>query len=142
MAESIIENKHELTVMATEDQIPVISKFIADLMAACGFDLKKIFEVQLAAEEACTNITLYAYQGKAGRIHIIALIREDRLELVIADEGMPFDPTSRILSISNADVEQRPIGGLGIHLIKSSVDGISYEFKDGRNILRLIKNKN
>ncbi len=142
MGGDIMENKQELIVAADTKQIPVISEFIADLMATSGFDLKKIFEVQLAAEEACTNIALYAYRGGGGSIHIIALVREDRLELIIADEGMPFDPTSRIISISTADVEQRPIGGLGIALIKSAVDGISYEFKDGKNILRLIKNKN
>lgn len=136
-----MKTKHELTVAATKEQIPIISEFIANLMTASGFDPQKMFEVQLAAEEACTNIALYAYPERKGCIHIGAEVEEDRLELAIADEGIPFDPTARAISISVADVEQRPIGGLGIALMKASVDGLSYEFRDGKNILRLIKNK-
>lgn len=139
--DKLMENMQELNVPASEDQISIISEFIADLMAASGFDLQKMFEVQLAVEEACTNIALYAYPNSDGGISIAAKINNDRLELVIADKGEPFDPIARITSISNADVEHRPIGGLGIALIKASVDELSYEFKDGKNILRLVKNK-
>lgn len=136
-----MKTKHELTVAAAKEQIPIISEFIANLMTASGFDPQKMFEVQLAAEEACTNIALYAYPERKGCIHIDAEVEEDRLELAIADEGIPFDPTARDTSISVANVEQRPIGGLGIALMKASVDGLSYELRDGKNILRLIKNK-
>ncbi len=137
-----MEKKHELIVTASKEQIPAVSEFIADLMESSGFDHKKIFEVQLAAEEACTNITLYAYQDVEGCIYIAAKVDADCLELEIVDDGVPFDPTAKAISISTADAEQRPIGGLGIHLIKSSVDEMSYEFKEGKNILKLIKNKN
>ncbi len=131
----------ELTVPASKEQISIITEFVADLMAASGFDLQKIFEVQLAVEEACTNIALYAYPKGDGGISIAAEVDDDRLELIIADNGEPFDPISRITSISTADVEHRPIGGLGIALIKASVDELSHEFKNGKNILRLVKNK-
>jgi serine/threonine-protein kinase RsbW len=128
-------------VAASKEQIPVISNFIAELMKASGFDLQKMLEVQLAAEEACTNIALYAYPNRNGCIHIAADLEENRLKLVIADEGLPFDPTLRKISISRADAEHRPLGGLGIALIRASVDGLSYEFREGKNILKLIKNK-
>jgi len=136
-----MEDMRDLTVSASKDQISIISEFIADLMATSGFDLQKMFEVQLAVEEACTNIALYAYPKGEGVISIAAKVDDDRLELVIADKGEPFDPIARISSISTADVEHRPIGGLGIALIKASVDELSYEFKDGKNLLRLVKNK-
>ena len=136
-----MENMRELTVPATEEQISIISEFIADLMATSGFDLQKMFEVQLAVEEACTNIALYAYPKGEGVISIAAKVDDDRLELVIADKGEPFDPIASISSISTADVEHRPIGGLGLALIKASVDELSYEFKNGKNILRLVKIK-
>jgi serine/threonine-protein kinase RsbW len=128
-------------VAASKEQIPVISNFIAELMKASGFDLQKMLEVQLAAEEACTNIALYAYPNRKGCIHIAADLEENRLKLVIADEGLPFDPTLRKISISRADAEHRPLGGLGIALIRASVDGLSYELREGKNILKLIKNK-
>ncbi len=126
--------------MAKVDEIPVISEFIERLMKTSGFDMKQIMEVQLAAEEACTNIALYAYKGRAGNIHIEAEV-EDSLHLNIEDEGVPFDPTKRDTPPIKSDAKERPIGGLGIYLIKTYVDDISYEFKEGKNILRLVKNK-
>ncbi len=136
-----LEREQEITVEATTEQIPVISAFIEEVMASTGFDLKKILEVQLAAEEACTNITLYAYTENDGLIRVAARVVDGRLDLVIEDEGMPFDPTAGAATIPDAGVEDRPVGGLGIPLIRSYVDGIAYEFRDGKNALKLIKNK-
>lgn len=136
-----MEDIRKLIVPATKEQLPVISEFVEDLMTSSGFDLQKMFEVQLAVEEACTNIVLYAYPEGDGSISIDARAGAGRLELAIADSGKPFDPTARIVSIPTAGVEQRQIGGLGIPLIKASVDELSYEFKDGKNILKLVKIK-
>lgn len=135
-----MKNGHEITVAASLDEIPVISDFIERLMKTSGFDMKKIIEVQLAAEEACTNIALYAYPGGDGNIHIDAEVGDD-LQLNIEDNGTPFDPTKLDTPPIKLGAEERPIGGLGIYLIKTYVDDISYEFKEGKNILRLIKNK-
>lgn len=133
-----MEEESEITVSARTEMIPIISQFIERLMSASGFDLKKIMEIQLAAEEACTNIALYAYPGREGNIHIKAS-DDDRFVLTIEDDGTPFDPTKQDDPAMQAKAEERPVGGLGIYLIKTYVDGISYEFKDGKNILRLIK---
>jgi serine/threonine-protein kinase RsbW len=135
-----MEEYHEITVVAKTEVIPVISEFIEKLMKTYGFDMRKIMEVQLAAEEACTNIALYAYPGRAGNIRIEAKVG-DSLQLNIEDDGAPFDPTKRDLPPIQADAEERPIGGLGIYLIKTYVDDVSYEFKEGKNVLRLVKNK-
>jgi anti-sigma regulatory factor (Ser/Thr protein kinase) len=130
----------EITVAANREQIPAITEFIRDVMTFAGFDLKKTMEVMLAVEEACTNIALYAYDGRGGTIHITVRRDKDRMVLIIEDWGVPFDPTAHRTILSDADAEDRPIGGLGIHLIKSYVDGISYQFVDGKNTLKLIKN--
>ena len=135
-----MEEDQEITVVAKTEEIPVISEFIEELMKTYGFDMKKIMEVQLAAEEACTNIALYAYPGRVGNIHIEAKV-DDSLQLNIEDDGTPFDPTKRNVPPTQANAEERPIGGLGIYLIKTYVDDVSYEFKEGKNILRLVKNK-
>ncbi len=135
-----MKRDHEITVAAKVEEIPIISEFIEELMKTSGFDMKKIMEVQLAAEEACTNIALYAYPGRVGNIHIEARV-EDGLHLDIEDEGMPFDPTKLDAPLIKLGAEERPIGGLGVYLIKTYVDDISYEFKEGKNILRLVKNK-
>jgi len=130
----------EITIAADREQIPVISEFIEELMASSGFDLKKIMEVLLAVEEVCTNIALYAYNGKEGAIHIAARVDAGRMNLIIEDWGSPFDPTAHNVPLSNANAEDRPIGGLGIFLAKSYVDGINYQFVDGKNTLHLVKN--
>lgn len=137
----VLENDQEITVAATTEQIPFISDFIEGLMSFSGFDSRKIMEVQLAAEEACTNVARYAYPGKDGNIRIVARMVGDRLNLTIEDWGVPFDPTAHAVALSQASAENRPIGGLGIHLIRSYVDGISFEFRDGKNALTLIKNR-
>ena len=137
----VMENEQEITVAATTAQIPVISDFIERLMSFAGFDLQKIMEVQLAAEEACTNVAKYAYPGKNGVIHIVARLAGDRLDLIIEDCGVPFDPTAHIVALSQAGTKDRPVGGLGIHLIRSYVDGMSFEFRDGMNALMLVKNR-
>jgi anti-sigma regulatory factor (Ser/Thr protein kinase) len=136
-----MENEQDITVAATIEQIPVISDFIERLMSHAGFDLRKIMEVQLAAEEACTNVAKYAYSGKVGTIHIVARVHGDRLVLIIEDDGIPFDPTTFTVALSQAGTKDRPIGGLGIHLIRCYVDGMSFEFRDGKNVLTLVKNR-
>lgn len=130
----------EITVPARLEEIPAISDFIYEVMSACGFDAKKIMEMQLAAEEACTNISNYAYEERNGQIHITAAA-EDDLHLTLEDWGTPFDPTSRIAPVTESPAEERPIGGLGIYLIKNCVDEIHYQHSDGKNILKLVKNK-
>jgi len=132
--------KTNFIVPAKKDQISVISEIIKQLMSTSGFSLKEILEMQLAAEEACTNIALYAYPGTQGDIHITAEIG-DRLILSIEDQGTPFDPTKCNAPLLQSNADERPIGGLGIYLIKTCVDEVCYEFRDGKNILRLVKKK-
>jgi anti-sigma regulatory factor (Ser/Thr protein kinase) len=135
------EYEQEITVAATIEQIPVLVDFIERLMGLAGFDSRKIMELQLAVEEACTNVAKYAYPDKGGTIHIAARVYGDRLELIIEDEGTPFDPTIHIVALSQDDAKDRPVGGLGIHLIRCYVDGMSFEFRDGKNALTLVKKR-
>ena len=141
MEKEVIENEQEITVEATIEQIPIISNFVESLMSVAGFDSRKIMEVLLAVEEACTNIAKYAYSREAGTIRIVARIFGNRLELIIEDEGLPFDPTTHIVALSQADTKDRPVGGLGIHLMRCFVDRMSFEFKAGKNVLTLVKNR-
>jgi anti-sigma regulatory factor (Ser/Thr protein kinase) len=142
MAAKVIGSEQEITAAATIEQIPVISNFVESVMSVAGFDSRKAMEVLLALEEACTNIAKYAYPGKAGTIRIVAGVSGDRLELIIEDEGIAFDPTTHIAALSPADREDSPVGGLGIHLMRCFMDGVSFEFRDGKNVLTLVKNRN
>jgi anti-sigma regulatory factor (Ser/Thr protein kinase) len=141
MEKEVIENEQEITVEAKIEQIPVISNFVESVMSFAGFDSRKAMEVLLVMEEACTNIANYAYPGKSGTIHIVARVFYDRLTLIIEDHGALFDPTAYTAAIPRTDVSDCPIGGLGIHLMRGFMDGISFEFKDGKNVLTMVKNR-
>jgi len=111
-------------------------------MKKSGFDQREALEVQLAVEEACTNIVLHAYEGKAGFIYVSIWIEKDRLKIMIADDGPPFDPTEHVTfhHITHDDIEG-PVGGWGIGLIRTLMDEITYERRPGKNILCLVKKK-
>ncbi len=97
--------------------------------------------LNLALEEAVTNVILYAYpKGIYGPVELDASREDNSLKFVLSDSGKPFDPTARPDADVNASLEDRQIGGLGIHLVRSIMDAVSYEYRDGRNILTMTKN--
>ena len=122
-------------------QIPQLADFVADITSLAKLDGTLTNSLNLALEEAVTNVMLYAYPaGTDGLVDIGALIRRDQLEFSITDSGKAFDPTAAPEADITLDVEDRPIGGLGIFLVRQIMDGVFYERKDGRNILTMKKN--
>ena len=95
--------------------------------------------MNLALEEAVTNVMLYAYPNGHGRVLVEAMKEADRLTFTISDSGIPFDPTKQEEPDLTLAAEERQIGGLGIHLVRQIMDEISYERKDNKNILTLVK---
>ena len=107
---------------------------------AVGFDAALTMQMNLAIEEAVVNVINYAYPpGTHGVINIKAQANEERLKFVIIDSGTPFDPTVKDDVDISLPAEQRPIGGLGIHLVRQLMDTINYEYTDGQNVLSLRK---
>ena len=106
-----------------------------------GFDPLLIPGLNLALEEAATNVILYAYpKGTDGILEIQASCENGALCFVLADSGKPFDPTARPPVDITARAEDRPIGGLGIHLVLKIMDQVTYTYDKGQNILTMIKN--
>ena len=97
-------------------------------------------KLNLAVEEAVVNVMNYAYpQGTVGDINIEATGDDNQLEFIISDSGTPFDPTAKADANTSLTAEERPIGGLGIHLVRQIMDEVMYERKDNKNILTLRK---
>lgn len=97
-------------------------------------------KLNLAVEEAVVNVMNYAYpQGTVGDINIEAKGDDNQLEFIISDSGTPFDPTAKADANTSLTAEERPIGGLGIHLVRQIMDEVMYERKDNKNILTLRK---
>ena len=121
-------------------QIPQLAGFVEEIAEEKHLDTSMAMGLNLALEEAVTNVILYAYpEGSDGQVDIEAIIREDSLEFIISDSGKPFDPLSVPKADTTLGVDERPIGGLGIYLVRSIMDTVSYERADGRNILSMTK---
>lgn len=130
--------ERRITIPADLEEITRAAGILEEVMAAAGFCREEILRLQLAVEEACANVVLHGYGEEEGEICLRALVDGDRLSVTVEDEGGPFDPTACSPPRLEEDLEGRGIGGLGVHLMRSLVDGISYEFRDGKNVLTLM----
>ncbi len=98
--------------------------------------------VNLALEEIVTNIISYGYGGEGGghRIRIDLAHDGQRLTALVEDSAKAFDPLQKASPDTNAPLEERGVGGLGIHLVKTLMDEVRYSREDGRNVLFIAKN--
>ncbi|MES2272966.1 MAG: ATP-binding protein [Chlamydiota bacterium] len=128
--------------MAELDQLHPMLLWIRNRLIHLGFDLGTIRKVELASEEALVNIIHHAYKKAPGKIEIdIKVIENAKVEIAIKDSGPPFDPLGEPTEIDrHAPLEERKVGGLGIHLMRQYMDEVRY-FRDGDiNTLFLVKN--
>ena len=129
------EGQHFSLVMRNDiQQIPTLAEWI-DMI---GLPQELSMPVNLAMEEAVSNVMLYAYPEGHGQV-LVECTKSDKLVFTITDSGVPFDPTQQAEPDVTQNFEQRPIGGLGIFLVRQIMDDIRYERKDDKNILTLTK---
>lgn len=117
----------ELEIAGKLENLSVIAEFIATAMRQLGIE-EGIFDVQIAVDEACTNIIQYAYAGKGGIIAISCELQDNDIVITITDKGMPFDPGSVPPPDLEADLNHRRVGGLGMYLMRKLMDDVSYDF--------------
>ena len=114
------------------EQIPTLSEWIDSLSIPEELNMP----INLALEEIVTNVMLYAYPGKHGQVLVEYTAP---LIFTITDSGIAFDPTKKEEVDTTLSAEERPIGGLGIHLVRQIMDEVIYERVDDKNVLTLIK---
>jgi sigma-B regulation protein RsbU (phosphoserine phosphatase) len=132
-----------LTLKNDPRQVNQLSTFVKDVLARALSDEKQRGEIRLAVEEAVVNVMEYAYPtGVEGDVTIDARFDGQWVKFVISDSGIAFDPTKASDADTTLSAEDRPIGGLGILLVRRLMDSINYERVDGRNILTLKKKVN
>lgn len=120
-------NQFELTIASRLENLSVIADFLATSMTQ--LDIRKgIYEVQLAVDEACTNIIHHAYSSERGTITISCELQDKDLVITIRDSGSPFDPSAVPPPDLRTNLEERRVGGLGIHLMRNIMDEVSYDF--------------
>ena len=121
-------------------QIPQLAEFVETIADEMRMDPGLAMSLNLALEEAVTNVIMYAYpEGSDGLVDIEAILREASVDFIITDSGKAFDPTAAPEADISLGVEDRPIGGLGIYLVRNIMDSVSYERADGKNILSMTK---
>ena len=131
----------ELTLEATLDNIPEVTAFVDGLLEEQDCPMKAQFQIDVAIDELFTNIATYAYGDSTGNVTVRLDTQEDPRAVLITfiDNGVPYNPLEQEEPDITLAAEDRPIGGLGIFVVKKTMDDMSYDYKDGQNILRIKK---
>ena len=132
----------ELTVEAAVENIEVVTDFVNEELEKLDCPLKARRQIDVAIDELFGNIARYAYSPDVGKATVRFSVEENPLEVTITfiDNGIPFNPLEKSNPDTHLSAEERPIGGLGIFLVKKSMDLVEYEYKNGQNILKSKKN--
>lgn len=132
----------ELNITATVENIEVVTDFVNEQLEAFDCPMKAQMQIDIAIDELFGNIAHYAYNPEIGEATVRVEVIEDPLAVVITfiDNGVPYDPLAKDDPDTTLSASERQIGGLGIYMVKKSMDEITYDYKDGQNILTIKKN--
>ena len=132
---------NELVIEATVDQLQTVIDFVNAHLEAVDCPMKSQMQMEIAVEEIFVNIANYAYAPEIGKATVRVEVSGDPVTVSITfiDRGVPYDPLAKEDPDVTLSAEERKIGGLGIFMTKKIMDDISYEYKDGQNILTLKK---
>lgn len=103
--------------------------------------LKTALQIKVAMEEIFVNIAHYAYEEKKGDVKVELNIDPEGITLRFSDSGTPFDPLAKPDPDITLSAEERPVGGLGIFMVKKTMDQVSYKYQDGKNVLTIFKKR-
>ena len=125
------------------DYLDDIREFVGAIARDGGFSDKDVYNIQLATDEAASNIIEHAYEKITdGVLELSCGVRDDRITIVLTDHGESFDPSEIPLPDLKADLSDRKIGGLGIFLMRKLMDEVHYEAKANKsNVLTMTKRK-
>lgn len=132
---------NEMTVEATPENIQVITAFVDEQLEKYDCPMKAQAQIDIAIDELFGNIVRYAYHPEIGSATVQVEVTKEPLAVVITfiDQGKPYDPLAKEDPNVTLSAEEREIGGLGIYIVKKSMSDITYEYKEGRNILKIRK---
>lgn len=130
-----------LKVEAKKEKLREVLSFLDEELEALDCDMKTVFALDLAVEEIYVNIASYAYGDGEGEAEISLDFSEadNMFTVTFRDSGFQYDPLAKEDPDVTLSLEERKIGGLGIFMVKKNVDDMTYEYKDGQNVLSLKK---
>jgi anti-sigma regulatory factor (Ser/Thr protein kinase) len=115
--------------------------FVDETLEEAGCSMKVQMQIDIAVEEIFVNIAHYTYTPGAGDAVLRVELQENprTVSITFEDRGVPYDPLAKEDPDVTLDAEERQIGGLGIYMVKKSMDEVKYRHEDGKNILTLVK---
>lgn len=132
---------NELTLAATVENLDTVMGFVEEHLEEYGCPMNTMMQVSLAVEEIYVNIANYAYNPEVGPATIQVEVHEEPMEVLITfmDKGKPYDPLAKEDPDITLSADDREIGGLGIFMVKQTMDDVHYEYANGSNILKISK---
>ena len=131
-----------LTVPAERNELDTVQGFVDEALDQVPCTLETRLQLQIAVEELFVNIASYAYAPDRGEALIGCRVEQDPPSITIQfrDWGKPFDPLAKKDADITLSAEERGIGGLGIYMVKNSMDDVRYQYENGQNVLTIHKN--
>lgn len=136
--QSDVQMRKSIVLANDTKEVPKLNDFVSEVCETVGLSQPDTMKVKVAIEEAVVNVMNYAYpSGSHGDVTVEATSNDVRLKFTIIDSGKPFDPTVMSDVDTTLSAKERPIGGLGIHIVRQFMDSINYERVNNLNVLTL-----
>ena len=131
----------ELTIAATVENIETVADFVGEQLEAFACPMKARMQINIAIDELFGNIAHYAYHPDVGEATVRVEVVEEPLSVIITfiDGGVPYDPLAAADPDTTLSAEERALGGLGIFMVRKTMDEITYRYEGGKNILSIRK---
>ena len=131
----------EITVPAAVENLEAVTAFVDGCLEEVSCPPRAQMQIDIAVDEVFSNIAYYAYQPGTGIVTVQLEVTEAPVSVILTfiDSGTPYDPLSHEDPDITLSAKDRQIGGLGIYMVKKSMDHVSYAYQDGKNVLKIEK---
>ena len=130
----------KITVDATRESIAQVAAFVEGELEKLSCPFKTVAQINIAVDELYSNIVNYAYGGGAGQASVtVQGLDANSVSVTFEDSGVPYDPLAKPDPDTTLGAEERKIGGLGIFIVKKTMDSMDYKYEDNKNVFTIVK---
>ena len=133
--------KHSIVVPAKDESLNQVLELVEGILEENDCPMKEQMMITVCVEEIAVNVFHYAYpedtEANQATLTVDADVKDGCIEISFTDNGIPYNPLEKEDPDITLPVEERPIGGLGIFMVKKKMDNVSYRYEEGKNIFRM-----